>query len=58
MTPNWYVEGWWKEGFTSEDYNCTAEELAAVALYNVASVLSEFPDTDDELAEPNIVSFT
>ena len=50
------MEGWWKEGFTSEDYNCTAEELAAVALYNVASVLSEFPKNDDELAEPNIVS--
>jgi gamma-aminobutyric acid type B receptor len=54
LTLNWYVEGWWGEGHTSEDYNCTADELAAVALYNVAPVLAEFPANDDAVAEPNI----
>ena len=39
------------------DYNCTADELAAVALYNVAPFLAEFPEIDDAVAEPNIVSF-
>ncbi|CAI8057392.1 hypothetical protein GBAR_LOCUS31275 [Geodia barretti] len=57
LTPNWYVEGWWAEGHTSVDYNCTANELAAVALYNVAPVLAEFPEIYDAVAEPNIVSF-
>ncbi|CAI8020636.1 Gamma-aminobutyric acid type B receptor subunit 1 [Geodia barretti] len=54
LTPNWYVEGWWAEGHTSVDYNCTADELAAVALYNVAPFLAEFPEIDDAVAEPNI----
>jgi gamma-aminobutyric acid type B receptor len=54
LTLNWYVEGWWGEGHTSEDYNCTADELAAVALYNVAPVLAEFPENDDAVAELNI----
>ena len=49
------MEGWWKEGYTSDEYNCTAEELAAVALYSVGSFLSEFREDLDAIAEPNLV---
>ena len=56
ITYGWYGERWWGEGAISRDYNCTSEDLAAVALYGVAAVLAEFPDEPDAIAEPNIVS--
>lgn len=57
ITNAWYEERWWEKGFSSEHYNCTAEHLAAVALYSLASVFSEFPDEDSDIeAESNIVS--
>ena len=42
----------------SDKYNCTAEDLEKVALYNIAAVLAEFPDDLDAVAEPNIVSLS
>ena len=42
----------------SDNYNCTAEDLEKVALYNVAAILAEFPDDPDAVAEPNIVSLS
>ena len=57
ITNAWYEKRWWGEGFSSEHYKCTAEHLAAVALYSLAPVFSEFPDEDSDIeAEPNIVS--
>jgi hypothetical protein len=57
ITNGWYEERWWEEGYSSGDYNCTAEDLASVALYSLASALPEFPNEDsDTVAEPNIVS--
>ena len=52
------MERWWQEGFSSDNYNCTAENLEKVALYNIAPSLKEFPDDPDAVAEPNIVSLS
>ena len=57
ITIGWYVERWWQEGF-SDKYNCTAEDLEKVALYNIAPSLKEFPDDLNAVAEPNIVSLS
>ena len=56
ITYGWYDERWWQEGYSSDNYNCTAEDLEKVALYNIAVVLAEFPEDPDAVAEPNIVS--
>ena len=56
LTLGWYTEGWWEKGYYSEDYNCTAEDLARVALYNVGVVLAEFPEDPNAIDETNIVS--
>ena len=58
ITYGWYDERWWQEGYFSDKYNCTAEDLEKVALYNVAAALAEFPDDLDAVAEPNIVSLS
>lgn len=52
LTHGWYREQWWKEGYISEYYNCSGEDLSRVALNNVGVLLSEFPE------DPNTVDTT
>ena len=58
ITIGWYSDRWWQEGYSSDNYNCTAEDLEKVALYNIAAKLLELPDDPDAVAEPNIVSLS
>ena len=57
ITNAWYDERWWEKGHHSEGHKCTGKDLAAVAVDNLAIILSEFPDDPDAIAEPNIVSY-
>ena len=53
LTYGWYNEDWYGE---PNDFNCTADEVASVLPYTLATILDEFPDDDGVQGGSGIVS--
>lgn len=58
ITYGWYLDRWWTQPATSDEYDCTAEEVATVLPYTLAAIQRESPTNLDAKAEPDIVSIS